>query len=260
MMAVHTTYSCEGGASLFAGWCGRSWSWRSKHPCEVSERLDVRDNGGVRSARGCGSEVLCVVGSWNEQAAWRFIALLGEKLVRDAHLDVAGLGGEHEKRFVLRLPSETCNGSIIGAAVHISAEDGVRMSGDAHRRFLACVALHVGQDRGVGNRLNQSVAKKRSRDSKDDVPISALASERIPRRQEVELCDVATGSIRTASNHEQCVHIAIGGAVHVLEACFAYRTVFHDEPWHPVLRSIQSSHRQQRVLRRARSASGRLRV
>ena len=56
-----------------------------------------------------------------EETARRFVALLREKLVRDSHLDVVGLAREHEKRLVLRLPSESGNGPIVCAEVHVSA-------------------------------------------------------------------------------------------------------------------------------------------
>ena len=47
--------------------------------------------------RGRRGEVECVVRIGDEETARRFVALLREKLVRDAHLDVVGLAREHEK-------------------------------------------------------------------------------------------------------------------------------------------------------------------
>src|SRR5208282_4896427 len=105
--------------------------------------------------------------------------LLRKKLIRDSHLDVVSLAGEHEQRFVLRLPPETSDGPIVGAEVHVSAKVRVRVSGNTQRRFRGRVGLQVGKDRRVGNRLNQSRPKNRGRNSENNVPIPTLASQRI---------------------------------------------------------------------------------
>jgi len=133
-MAVHTPNLRKQVASLFAGGCGWSGCGWSEHPHEVGKRFDVGDDRGVRNAariaggRGSGCEVKGVVGSGVEDTAGSFIALLREELVGDSHLDVVGLACEHEKGFVLRLPSETGDGSIVGTEIHVSAEVRVGVS------------------------------------------------------------------------------------------------------------------------------------
>ena len=261
-MAVRAADPGERLASLLGGRRRRRGSGRGQHPHEVGKSFDVGDHGRVRNAagRGSGREVERVIRSGDEETARRFVALLREKLVRDAHLDVVGLAREHEQGFVLRLPSETSDGPIVRTEVHVAAEVCVGVPGDTQRPFLGCVGLHVRQDGRVGNRFDEPRAKDRSWDAENNVRIPTLAGQRISRRQEIELGDVAAGGVSSPGDHEEVVHFAVGGAVALLKPRFADGTILHDEPGHRVLRSAQVGNCQQGILRRTRAAASRLRV
>src|ERR1039457_4205336 len=114
-MTVDASYLCESLTSPFGGWCCRSRNGRGKHPHEVGEGLDVRSDHRIRIGCGRGSsrKIKRVLRSGVELTAGRFVALLREKLVRDTHFDVVCLTRKHEKRFVLRLPAESGDGSIV---------------------------------------------------------------------------------------------------------------------------------------------------
>jgi hypothetical protein len=123
-------------------------------------------------------------------------------------------------------------------------------------RWIAC-----SQGWRVWNRFNEARAKKRSRGSENNVRIPTLARERISRWKEVGLGDVAPKGVSSPGDDEQVVHFAVTCPVGApLEPRFADRTILRDEPWHRVLRPIQGGNRDQGILRRARSACGRLRV
>src|SRR5579863_1715323 len=119
-MTVDAASRCKCGASFFAGRCGGSRSWRSQHAHEIGESLDVGENGGIRGT-GSGGEIDGVLRSGVEETAGSFVALLREKLVGDAHLNVVSLAGEQEKGFVLSLPAKPRDGAVVAAAVHVAA-------------------------------------------------------------------------------------------------------------------------------------------
>jgi hypothetical protein len=75
------------------------------------------------------------------------------------------------------------------------------------------------------------------------------------------LGDVATRGVTSPSDYKEVAHFTVtrpGGAQ--LEPRFADRTILRDEPWHSVLRAIQSGNCDQGILRWARSACVWLRV
>ena len=123
IMAMDAANLRKGGASIRAGRCGGCGSGWGQHAHEGGKGFDIREDRrvGIAGSRGSRREVDGVLRRGIKEAARRFVALLREKLVGDAHLDVVGLPREHEKRFVLRLPSKTRNGAIVGTEVHISA-------------------------------------------------------------------------------------------------------------------------------------------
>src|ERR1700740_1387498 len=211
-MAVGTPYLCKSGASFLTGGCGWSGSGRGQHPHEVGKGLDVGKDRRVRIAarRGSRREVERVLRSGVKDTAWRFVAFLLEKLVCDAHLDVVCLAGEYEQGFVLCLPPETRNASIVCTAVHVSAQVSVRVPGNTQCRLLRRLGPRVRKDGRVWNRFDEPRAKHRSRDPENNVRIPTLARKRISRGPEVELGDVATGGVRSPGDHEEVVHFAVG--------------------------------------------------
>src|SRR5271167_2671904 len=108
------------------------------------------------------------------------------------------------------------------------------MTGNTQGRLLGGVGLPIRKDGRVGNRFYESRAKDRSRDSENNVRIPTLAGERIPRRKEIELGDVAAGGVASPSDHEDVVHFTVGGPVALLKPRFADRAILHDEPRHGV--------------------------
>ena len=127
--------------------------------------------------------------------------------------------------------------------------------------FSDALALHIGEDGRVGDRLNEPCAEERSRNAKNDVRIPALTRERITCRQKVGLSDVATGGVTSAGNHKESVHSAVGGSVGApLKPRLADRPILRDEPRDGVLSAIQGGDCEQRISQRARAASTRLRV
>src|SRR5919109_1453882 len=137
---------------------------------------------------------------------------------------------------------------------------GVWVPGNAQRPLLCGIGLLVGKNGGVGYSFNEPGAKSRSRDSENDVAIPALATERISRRQEVKLTDIATGGVLPPGDDEERVNTAVGNAVTFLEARFTDRAIRRDKPWHGVLGPIERRDGDQRVRRRARSAHVGVRV
>ena len=262
-VAVGAADPCENGPSIRGGRrIGRRGGW-GQHPHEVGERLDVSEGGGidVGVARRRSREVERVVGRGGEDTAWSLVALLGEELARDPHLDVIGLAREQEKGFVLCLPSEAGYGPVVSTAVHIAAQERVRVTGNAQLRLQGRVGLHVREDRRVGDRFEESIAKDRCRDAEDDVRISTLAGERVPSRQEVGLGDVATHGVTAAADDEEGVHVAVVSSVGVLlEARLPDGPIFRDEPRHHVFCPTERGDLDQGVPRRARPATSRLGV
>src|SRR5208283_76749 len=97
-MTMDATDLRKRGASFFTGRRGGSGSRRRQHAHEVGERLDVREDCREGTAGGGRRrEVERVLGSCAKNAARRFVALLLEKLVRDAHLNVVGLAREDQQ-------------------------------------------------------------------------------------------------------------------------------------------------------------------
>ena len=213
---------------------------------------NVGENGGIGGA-GSRSEVDGVLGSGVEEAAGSFVALLRKKLVGNAHFDVVSLAGKHEKRFVLRFPTETRDSAIVAASVHVAAEVSVDMSANTHCRLLGGIGLHVGKDGGVWNGFNESCAEHGSGNSENDVGIAALAGERISGGEEIELGDVAAWGVGSAGDDEKGVHVAVGDTAGLLEARFADWAIGSDEPGDDVLCAVQSGDRDQRILRGARA-------
>jgi len=132
--------------------------------------------------------------------------------------------------------------------------------GDAQRQLLGRVGVDVGEDGGVGDRLNQSCAKNGSRDSENNVRVAALAGESISRGQEIELSDVAARGITAAGDDENVVDVAVGLSIAFLEACLADRAIRHNEPRYFVGRASEVSHIGQGIFRGARSAQSRLQM
>jgi len=172
---------------------------RSQHPHEVGKSIDIREDGGIGSSR----EVDCVLGRGVEQTTGSLVALLGEDLVSDTHFDVVSLSREQEKRFVLCLPSEAGDGTVVGAAVGVATQMRVRVSGNARLPLAGRLGGHVGQDCRVGDRFDEPAAKGRRRNSENDVPVSALACERVSGGRKSRLGNVATRGVAAARDNEE---------------------------------------------------------
>jgi len=115
--------------------------------------------------------------------------------------------------------------------------------------------VRVGEDRGIGNRLDETRTQYRSRDAKDDVTASPLTGQSIAGRPEIRLCDRAAAvHIAAAGDDEQVMDAAIGYAVGCDKAHFPDRAVWCDEPRHGVRRSVGLCDREQRIGGRTRSA------
>ena len=259
-VAMGATNFCEGVTSVDDRRRVGRGSGRSKHAHEVGKAFDVGDDGRIGGSRGCDRKVERVIWRSDEKTGGSLVAFLREQLVRDTHFDIVGFAGEHDQGLVLRLPAETSDGAVVGAAIDVAAEDGVGVAEDTQRGLLGGVGLHVGQDGGVRDGLDQSCTENRSRDSEDDVWIPTLASERISRRQEVKLSDVATGRVGSAGDDEEIVDSAVRGTIAFFEPRLTDRTIRRDEPRHGVLRAIQVGNIGQGILRRARPAHIGLRV
>ena len=146
-VAVGAAYLGEGGTPIYRGRRVGRGLGGSQHAHEVGKRLDVRDDGRIGGARGRRCEVECVIGRGDIETARGLVALLGEQLVRDSHLDIVGFPREHDQGLVLGLPSEAGNGPIVGTQVGVAAQVRVGVSGDAQLRLCVCIGLHVREDR-----------------------------------------------------------------------------------------------------------------
>src|SRR5262249_14246944 len=188
-----------------------------------------------------------------------FFAFLREELVADALLDVVGLSGEQQERFVLSLPAEARDRSVIAIAVRIAGgQEPLRLPEDPERGFRRGVGRLVGDDGGVRDRFDESQAECRRGNAEDHVVASHLSSE-------VLLLDRAArgvaGLVDPATDDEQGVDSAVAGAVGLdLEARFAHGAVAPDERRHDVLRAERGGHADLRIHGRAGTASRRLGV
>ena len=230
-VAVGAADPCENGPSIRGGRrIGRRGGW-GQHPHEVGERLDVSEGGGidVGVARRRSREVERVVGRGGEDTAWSLVALLGEELARDPHLDVIGLAREQEKGFVLCLPSEAGYGPVVSTAVHIAAQERVRVTGNAQLRLQGRVGLHVGEDRQAGDCFQQPGAEYRRGDTEDQVMIPSGGVE-------IRLGKGTAERIGSAGDREQIMHTSVARAVAVeFEARFPHRPIDRDEKRNDVL-------------------------
>src|SRR6516162_3960206 len=149
-MAMRTADFCKRGSAVrYRRRVGRGGR-RSQQAHKVGKCFDVREDRRIGSGGSRGwRKSECIIRCSGEKTGRSLVAFLGEQLVRDSHFYVVGFGGEHEQRLVLCLPSETGNGPIIRAAVHVPAEVRVRMAGDTQGGLLVGVGLYVGKDDGV---------------------------------------------------------------------------------------------------------------
>src|SRR5207245_2262415 len=132
------------------------------------------------------------------------VALDRKQLVGDPHLDVVRLAGEEEQRLVLRLPAEPGDASVVPVPVGTTA--------DAEDPLGERVAGEVGDNRAVGDLLDQPGAEDRRGDPEDDVVVEDLPLE-------IRLLDGAADGIRVPGDHEEGVDAAVASAVGiVLEA------------------------------------------
>src|SRR6185437_15520246 len=96
----------RGGTARYRGRRG----WRGQEAHEGAEPLDVAQRVIGSGLRGIGHTVR----SSAELAACRFVALDGEQLAGDAHLDVVGLARKQQSGHVLLLPAEAGDSPIVG--------------------------------------------------------------------------------------------------------------------------------------------------
>src|SRR5258708_7750046 len=122
------------------------------------------------------------------------------------------------------------------------------MSQHAGPALYRRIRVRVGEDRGIGNRLDETRTQYRSRDAKDDVTASALTGQPIPRRREIRLRNGAAAShIAAARDDEQVMDAAIGYTVGCHKARFPDRSVLCDEPRQRVRRSAGAGNSEQRI-------------
>ena len=147
-----------------------------------------------------------------EAAPCRFHALLRKQLIGDALFDVVGLPGENHQGFVLRLPAEAGDGTVVAVAVF--------ESGDTEELFGGRVGVLVSQNRGVGDGLDQPTPEDRSRYAKDHVVSHKLGGE-------IRLRQVASGSVGASSDREQTVDAPVPRTIGIeLESSFANRAIY----------------------------------
>src|SRR5213594_2853696 len=127
----------------------------------------------------------------------------------------------------------------------------VDTAADAEALLDERVRGQVVEDRGVGDRLDESRAECRRGNPEDDVAVADLGLE-------VFLPDAATAGARVAGNHEQGVDAAVAGAVGiVLEARFSNGPVGRDERRKDVALELQiPRHAEQGIRSRARATDG----
>src|SRR5450432_8548 len=175
--------------------CRGRGSWRGQQSHEDGELDRVTGSIHVTGVKVRGifrcSVDLAVCWQARGLAFTRQRTLLLEHFVGYALFNVVGLTGEDEHRFVLGLPAETRNGTVISVAIEGSA--------DSKR---AGVGGEVIQQRGFINVLHQAGAESWRGNAEDDVTHGLGL-------REAGLRDVAGSGIRTASNGEQVFHAAV---------------------------------------------------
>jgi len=179
-VAVGAADADEGGASADGGRGVGPGRGRASMRMKLEKASMSRDDSGVHGTSRSGGEVERVIGRGEKETAGGLVALCGEQLVGDAHLDVVGFAGEDEEGFVLSLPAEAGDGAIVGAEVGVAGEKGVGMAGDALGGLDGGVGLEIGEDGGVGDGLDESCAEDGRGDAEDDVGIAVLAGEGLP--------------------------------------------------------------------------------
>src|SRR5262249_49469450 len=136
----------------------------------------------------------------------------------------------------------------------------VGMPRDAHRALGALIRDEIGENHGIRNGLDQPSSECWCWNAEDDVRVAALPGERIARRQEVRLHDIATAGISSSGHDEQIGHPAVRRAVRLYEARLADRPVPGDEPRHAVAGTRGRRDTKERIDRRTRAAQIRLLV
>ena len=226
---------------------------RGEEAHEEGELLDVADRAGSRG----GIHVRRVVGHRPELAG--FFAFLRKELVADALLDVVGFAGEHQERFVLSFPPEARDRSVVAVSVRVAGrKEPLRTAPDPERGPGRGAGRVVGEDRGVGDRLDQAEAERRCGNPEAYVLASDVGLK-------VLLVNGAAGGVAglvaPAADDEERVHATVAATVGlVLEAGLAHRPVFLDERWDNVPRSHRGRHPDLGIDRGTRPAEGRLGV
>ena len=108
-----------------------------------------------------------------------------EQLVGNAHFHVVGFAGKDEQGFVLSLPAEAGDGSVVAVVVGFALDPtllGVRVTGNDDIQFasylqtllLRRLLREVRQDIGIANLLDQSGAEHRGRNPEDFIFLVGL--------------------------------------------------------------------------------------
>src|SRR5215471_16814512 len=154
-------------------------------------------------------------------AGWVLFCRLWEQLVRNAHLDVVRFTGEHRERFVLGLPAESSNGSVISAAVRYALNS--ELGAHAGRGVM------VAQDFDILDGINKTQAEHLCRDPERKIVIRELALKirLLKHRSRTSGNGRVVGS---SHNRKKLMHTAVGRSIGFpLEAHFADWTVLRNE-------------------------------
>jgi len=113
--------------------------------------------------------------------------LLREHLIRFPDLDAVSLVREHDQRLILRFPSETRDRTVVPATVGCAVNPKLPL--------VPQIRLHVRQNRGVINHLNQAATEYRRGNSQAQVVL-------ILRLREILLREHAPRSVEPSLNRE----------------------------------------------------------
>src|SRR5205085_5455497 len=85
---------------------------------------------------------------------------------------------EQQQRLVLRLPAEACDRPVVAVVVRLAADaHAMRTPEDAERGLDGGARALVGENRGVGDLLDQPGAEGRRRNAENDVAGGELTLE-----------------------------------------------------------------------------------
>src|SRR6516162_1225299 len=130
----------------------------------------------------------------------------------------------------------------------------------AQLRLEPHIGVHVGEDRRVGDRLDEAGAEIGRRNAEDHVVVPALSAHRISRRSEIRLTDIALACVGATGHDEEVMHAAVAQSIGLHEARLTDGTVRGDEPRDEIPGAIGARDVNQRILWRATASDSRVQV